>query len=86
MDPDPVLCQWSSLRGCDDGISDHVQAAGYIEYGHRPVYQLVVFTLGYQAVLESIRGYSQDQESLDHCNATIDRGRSGWSGADDPDR
>ena len=84
MDTKSLFCQRLTLCGRDDGVGDHVQAPGYIQYGHRAIYELVVLALGDQAILESIRGHSQDQEVLDHRDATIDRRRPGRRGADDP--
>ena len=84
MDTKSLFCQRLTLCCRHDGIGRHVQATGHIQYGHRPVHELVVSALGDQAILESIRGHSQDQEVLDHRNATVNRRRPGRRGADDP--
>lgn len=70
---DTNLIFWArySVRCCDDFVGGDVQKSGLIEYRYSALYQLALFTLGYQTFVVSVDRYISYQAIVDMGDAAI---------------
>lgn len=82
----PLFCRRTSVCSRNDSLAGDVQTHGNFQYGHSPLYQLAQPAMGYQAALEPVRRFAQNQTLVDCQHAAIARGRTGGNRLHHPDR
>ena len=75
-----LLCRSAALRGRDDHLAHHVQAAGPVERRHHPLHLLALPAVGHQAPVEPLRRPHQDQALVDYRHAAAHRRSTGRRG------
>ena len=61
---DPLFCGRNPLRYREHIRVDYVQTARTLQCGRSPVHQLALLAMGYQTVLEPVRGHHKNQKMV----------------------
>jgi PAT family beta-lactamase induction signal transducer AmpG len=77
LGPHFIHCRGDPLHDGDDGFGRPLQTPWHLEHRYRPLYELVLSSLGHQATLEPLCRPFQDEALLDPSDAALDRGISG---------
>jgi N-acetylmuramic acid 6-phosphate etherase len=75
-----------ALRGRDDRLGDHVQAARCIKHRNCPVYELAIPAVGHKTILEPPGRHPENKANLDYFDAVADRRRPWRCRTDYPGR
>ena len=75
LDSDALFCGRITLCGSYDAFGYFIQAVGSVECGDSSLYELALFSVGNQALVESVCRFGTDQTLVDCRDAAADRRR-----------